>query len=104
MARYFTLRLQCRSCQQWINYIIKAKPAFPKWKEPKNPCLKHKKFRGPTKCFRGVGKYFRAVNNFPGEHQKISGDTKMFAGTTYISNIANEFPEVEQPRKLAKTN
>ena len=59
-----------------------GKPAFPKWKEPKNPRLKHNKFRGATKCFREVGKYFRAVNNFPGEHQNFSGDTKMFAGTT----------------------
>jgi hypothetical protein len=40
------------------------------------------KISGTNQMFSGVGKYFRAVNNFPGEHQKISGDTKMFAGST----------------------
>ena len=57
-----------------------GKPAFPKWKEPKNPHLKHNKFRGPTKCFRGLENIFAQWIIFRENTKKFPGTPKCLRG------------------------
>ena len=69
---HLKLRLQCRSCQQMDHLHNQGKQANPKRKKPENLCKKYNKFRGLTK-------YYHAMNNFLWEHQNVLQDTKMFA-------------------------